>query len=201
MIVIIAPEKNVVNEITILNQLFEAGLEYYHLRKPEKNRKEYCAYLNQIDEKYHPRIVVHYFHELVNDYNLKGIHFKEQKRRDYLDVPGAYFKDLNLYGKTISSSFHEIEELEKCDFEFDYHFLSPVFTSISKIGYEGRTFDVNDSDKIIIGLGGVTAKNSEEFSKLGFKGIAVLGGIWNSTTPISNFKKIRNNFIKAKINI
>ena len=36
MIVLIAPEKDIKDEITILNQLFEAGLEFYHLRKPEK---------------------------------------------------------------------------------------------------------------------------------------------------------------------
>ena len=44
MIVLIAPEKDVANEIEILHQLFEAGLEYYHLRKPFKNLEEHVSY-------------------------------------------------------------------------------------------------------------------------------------------------------------
>ncbi|MDD7888098.1 thiamine phosphate synthase [Flavivirga sp. 57AJ16] len=194
MIVLIAPEKDIHKEILILNQLFEAGLEYYHLRKPEKNYQEHCDYLNQIDLKYHNRIVVHHFHELINTYNLKGIHFQEQKRRDHIDNPGHYFKGLNMFGKTISSSFHEPEDLDNCEFEFDYHLLSPVFSSISKEGYKGRGFDVNHIDKRIVGMGGVTADNLTEFKKLGFKGVGVLGGIWNTKEPIEIFKKMQNHF-------
>ncbi|NIJ43621.1 thiamine-phosphate pyrophosphorylase [Wenyingzhuangia heitensis] len=195
MIVLIAPEKDIPNEIEILHQLFKEGLEYYHLRKPNKNYEEHCEYLNLIDKKYHNRIVVHYFHELINEYNLKGIHFQEQKRKDHLDIPTDYFVKLNnMFGKTISSSFHEPEELENCTFEFDYHLLSPVFSSISKQGYNGRGFNVNHIDKTIVGMGGVTTTNLAEFDKLGFKGVGVLGGVWNSENPIEDFKKMKSHF-------
>ena len=192
MIILIAPENDIPNEIEILHQLFQNGLEYYHFRKPNKNYQDHCDYLNQIDKQYHSRIVVHYFHELTNEYNLKGIHFQEQKRRDCLETPSDYFVKLNnMYGKTISSSFHEPEELEACVFEFDYHLLSPVFSSISKQGYEGRGFDVNHIDKTIIGMGGVTTENILELTKLGFKGVGVLGGVWNSENPVDQFKTIK----------
>ena len=194
MIILIAPENDIPNEIGILNQLFEAGLEFYHLRKPNKNYQEHCDYLNKIDKQYHNRIVVHYFHELINDFNLKGIHFQEQKRRDHIDDPSNYFMGLNMYGKTISSSFHETEELLNCHFEFDYHLLSPVFSSISKEGYQGRGFDVTHIDKIIVGMGGVTTENLAEFEKLGFKGVGVLGGIWNSENPVEDFVKMQTFF-------
>lgn len=194
MVILISPEKDIKDEITILNQLFEAGLEFYHFRKPEKDYQQHCDYLNQIDLKYHNRIVVHYFHELINDYNLKGIHFQEQKRRDCLDTPSNYFQNLAMFGKTISSSFHDPEELIACDFEFDYHLLSPVFSSISKEGYEGKGFDVNSIDKLIIGMGGVTISNLNAFTELGFKGVGVLGGIWKITTPILNYKKMKQYF-------
>ena len=197
MIVIIAPEKDIENETTILNQLFEAGLEWYHFRKPDKDYQQHCDYLNQIDEKYHNRIVVHYFHELINDFNLKGIHFQEQKRRDHIDNPGQYFIGLEMFGKTISSSFHEPEELEACEFEFDYHLLSPVFSSISKQGYEGRGFDVNHINKTIIGMGGVNAETIPKILELGYKGIGVLGSIWNTENPVESFKEI--NTIYSKI--
>jgi len=198
MIILIAPENDIPNEIEILNQLFQEGLQYYHLRKPDKDYQAHSDYLNQIDEQYHNRIVVHYFHELINEFNLKGIHFQEQKRIDNIDNPGRYFKGLNMFGKTISSSFHEPSALEACEFEFDYHLLSPVFSSISKKGYEGRGFDVNAINKRIIGMGGVTTNNINEFTKLGFKGIGVLGGIWNSSSPVIDFKKMRDYFTQTK---
>ncbi|WP_299381692.1 thiamine phosphate synthase [uncultured Lacinutrix sp.] len=194
MIVIIAPENDIPNEIEILNQLFQEGLEYYHLRKPDKDYQAHCDYLNKIDKQYHNKIVVHYHHELVNDFNLKGIHFQEQKRIDNIDNPGRYFKNLNLFGKTISSSFHEPKDLEDCYFEFDYHLLSPVFSSISKEGYNGRGFNVNAIDKTIIGMGGVTVDNLPAFDTLGYNGVGVLGGIWKSDTPVAVFKKMKLHF-------
>ena len=194
MLIVISAEKNIESEIEILHQLFEAGLTYYHLRKPEKDYEAHCAYLNQIDEKYHDRIVVHYFHELVNEYNLKGIHFQEQKRIDHIDNPGQYFKSLDMFGKTISSSFHEPQELIDCYFEFDYHLLSPVFSSISKVGYKGRGFDVNNIDKTIIGMGGVNAETIPKVLKLGYKGIGVLGGVWNAENPVKSFKAIKEKY-------
>lgn len=194
MIVLIAPENDIPNEIVTLTRLFEEGLEFYHFRKPSKNYKQHGAYLNQIDKKYHNRIVVHYHHELVNEFNLKGIHFQEQKRRDHIDNPSNYFKNLQMFGKTISSSFHEPEDLANCYFEFDYHLLSPVFSSISKKGYEGRGFDVNHINKKIVGMGGVTPDNLSEFDTLGFKGVGVLGGVWNAENPVGIFKQMRQYF-------
>ena len=199
MIILIAPENDILNEIETLNQLFEEGLMYYHLRKPDKNYVEHVDYLNKIDEKFHNRIVVHYHHELINEFNLKGIHFQEQKRIDHIDNPGQYFKNLNMYGKTISSSFHEPEVLKACYFEFDYHLLSPVFSSISKQGYEGRGFNVNSINKTIIGMGGIDTETIEETLQLGFKGIGVLGGVWNSENPVESFKKIKEQFEKSSL--
>ncbi|MFB9056837.1 thiamine phosphate synthase [Mariniflexile ostreae] len=194
MIIVIAPENDVPNEIDVLNQLFQEGLHYYHLRKPHKNNAQHRAYLNQIDPKYHNRVVIHSCHELINDFNLKGIHFQEQKRIECIDNPGRYFKDLNMFGKTISASFHEPETIEQCYFEFDYHLLSPVFSSISKVGYKGRGFNVNPIDKTIIGMGGATLNNLAEFKALGFKGVGVLGSIWNADNPVEIFKKINHHF-------
>jgi len=199
MIVLIAPEKDIPNEIELLHQLFQEGLTYYHLRKPLKDYQEHCDYLNAIDTKYHNRIVVHFFHELINDYDLKGVHFQEQKRIDHIDNPGQYFKNLDMYGKTISSSFHDPKVLEDCEFEFDYHLLSPVFSSISKQGYEGKGFNVNQSEKLIVGMGGITDKTVQQTLKLGFKGIGVLGGVWNMENPVESFVALKKHYEAAWI--
>ncbi|TXE09584.1 thiamine phosphate synthase [Seonamhaeicola algicola] len=209
MIVLIAPEHNVTNEIDILQQLFQNGLQYFHLRKPHMNYEQHCNYLNQIDSKYHNCIVTHRFHKLLKQFNLKGIHFQEAKRHQVLStMPSSinrkqfitqYAKLLNvtsnlLETKTISSSFHEPEELENCSVIFNYHLLSPVFSSISKKGYSGRGFNVNHINKKIIGMGGVTANNLTAFDKLGFKGVGVLGGVWQSNAPVEVFKIMKRHF-------
>jgi thiamine-phosphate pyrophosphorylase len=69
-----------------------------------------------------------------------------------------------------------------------------VFSSVSKKDYHGRGFDVNHIDKTIIGMGGVTGDNLSAFDTLGYNGVGVLGGIWNSSTPILNFKKMKAHF-------
>ncbi|WP_420552799.1 thiamine phosphate synthase [Tenacibaculum aiptasiae] len=194
MIVLIAPEIDIDKEIEILHQLFEEGLMYYHFRKPSKTYEEHVSYLNQIDKKYHDRIVTHYFHELINEFDLKGIHFQEQKRIDALENGKEYFIGLNMIGKTMSSSFHEPEELAACEIEFDYHLLSPVFSSISKKGYEGRGFDVNHIDKTIIGMGGINASTIGKTLVLGFQGIGLLGGVWNAENPLESFKEIKRSY-------
>ncbi|GAA4305791.1 thiamine phosphate synthase [Aestuariibaculum suncheonense] len=192
MVVIIAPEHKLDNEIVILHELFREGLQYFHLRKPHHDFQFYCDYLNQIDIKYHDRIVVHEFHELLENYNLKGLHFREAKRRV---TSIETFENLRRANNiTISSSFHSPEELADCKFKYDYHLLSPVFSSISKVGYKGQGFDVNHIDKTIIGMGGVTTKNLLEFDKLGYKGIGVLGGIWQSPSPVEDFKIIQKHY-------
>lgn len=194
MLIIISPEEDLNNELSILNQLFEAGLECFHLRKPTKNKEEVVAYLNQIDSKFHQKIVLHTFHELVNEFNLKGIHFSENMRIQHIDHPSQYFINLNMFGKTISSSFHEIKEVEDGYFEFDYHFLSPVFDTISKENYHGRNFNVTEVDKDIIALGGITTENINQLKDLGYIGAAVLGSIWNAKNPVEYFKNLRSNF-------
>lgn len=194
MIILIAPEKDIPNEIEIVHQLFKEGLQCYHFRKPDKNFEEHFAYLHQIDKQYHNRIAVHFYHELINDFNLKGIHFQEQKRRDCLEKGIGYFNGLKMNSKTMSSSFHESEDLEACNLMFDYHLLSPVFSSISKVGYQGRGFDVNHINKTIIGMGGVNAETIPQVLALGYKGIGVLGGVWNAENPVESFKTIKSQF-------
>ena len=79
--------------------------------------------------------------------------------------------------------------------------MSPVFSSISKKGYEGRGFNVKAIDKTIIGMGGVTENNLTEFDKLGYTGVGTLGAIWESTNPLESFKKMQQHFTEKQNNI
>ncbi|MBL1280715.1 MAG: thiamine phosphate synthase [Fluviicola sp.] len=208
MIVLISPETDIKNEIQILHQLFDAGLEFYHFRKPSKSLQEHRDYLNQIDEKHHDKIITHYFHELANEFNLKGIHLQEQVRKDlgvniedYISEQHQSSNAPKLQSSktlTISSSFHDPSTLENCSTNFDYNLLSPVFSSISKKGYEGKGFDVSGTKKTIVGMGGVNEDTIEATLKLGYKGIGVLGGVWNAKDPLNAFLNIKKKYDEIK---
>ena len=190
MIIVLTSEKPIENEAQRINDLFDAGLERLHLRKPTFSIQGYRALLDQISAKYHDRIMTHQFFELTNEYGLRGIHLQEQARWDLEDALDVTIKIYTDKGFAVSSSFHSKEEIEACKADFEYVLLSPVFGSISKKGYEGKGFDVNDLDSTVIGMGGINENTIQQTFDLGFKGIGVLGGIWNTNNSLVSFQKI-----------
>ena len=85
----------------------------------------------------------------------------------------------------------------------DYCFLSPIFDSVSKIGYE-MAFSEADLrqkraegviDSKIFALSGVTLDNVQVVESLGFGGCAVLGYLWQYK---SDSKKMTDVFVKLK---
>jgi len=198
MLIVLTSEREIENEAMLLSQLFENGLEVLHLRKPTFTIDGYRELLRNVDEQYYQRIVIHQFHDLCKEFKLKGIHIQEQPRIDLGDQLVEYFKLFKSEGFSVSSSFHEPEVLNACSIKFDYHLLSPVFSSISKEGYKGRGFDVNHIDKTIIGMGGVNSETIHKVYELGYSGVGVLGGIWNSENSIKSFKLISKECNKVR---
>src|SRR5688572_29496681 len=68
-------------EATIIQQLFEAGMERFHLRKPGANEQAIRQLLNAIPAEWHQRIALHSHHQLVNDYDIQRLHFTETHRQ------------------------------------------------------------------------------------------------------------------------
>lgn len=196
-LIVISNPTNFKNEHEILCSLFESGLEYFHLRKPDFSKEEMESFLEQIPLKYLNKIVLHSHHDLLEKYNLKGKHISSTK--------------LNLKGdsKYISTSFHTLEEIENCKEKYDYVFLSPIFDSISKRGYSSNfdkkqlpDFFTNHPKTVdIIALGGINKNTVFDAMKIGFDGVAVLGGLWMSNNPLQTFNhllKICKEFNKVK---
>ncbi|CAM1342095.1 thiamine phosphate synthase [Tenacibaculum amylolyticum] len=194
MLIVLTSEQEITNEAALLNQLFTNGLEVLHLRKPSFTIDSYRELLRQIENKFYKRIMIHEYHELCVEFRLKGIHIQEQPRIDLGDELGTYVANHKSDGYKVSSSFHEPEVLNDCKINFDYYLLSPVFSSISKKGYEGRGFDVNEINKTIVGMGGVNKTTIPEVFKLGYGGIGILGGVWNTENPIESFKEIKRHY-------
>jgi len=198
MILLISPEQTNDTEIQTLHKLFEAGLEHFHFRKPDATLNEHRAYLDQVDSKYYQYIMTHNFpKELTQEYAIKGIHLEERKWREQGTQLGAYVTSFKSKGFTVSSSYHEPEDLVAQTVDFAYHLLSPVFAAISKSDMKGRGFDVRNIPKFIAGMGGINAMTTPEAVRLGFRGVGALGGVWNAIDPVQAFMEMQTAFEKA----
>lgn len=176
MIIITDPQL-VSNEATILNALFGEGLEILHLRKPDADVRQLSDLISQIDSRFHSRIMIHNHYELLDLFPLSGIHFTE-KTNDRQD------EFANVTCKK-SIAVHELSELRHVKPLIDYVFLSPLFPSVSKIGYskqwdfEAMKLELTRKrDVEIVALGGITLNNVKLIKELGFDNFALLGSIW-----------------------
>jgi len=196
-LIVISPPENKTDEINILQSLFNSGLQIFHLRKPDFSKKDIEEYLLRISSEFYPRIVLHNHYELALKYDLKGIHLTEKSKKKTSKI----FLE-NFSKKSISASFHAIDDVLKCRRNYEYVFFSPVFDSISKKEYASRFDNQSISalfDKIkkreknilqVIALGGINLQTINQAKQLGFSGAAMLGGIWENDNPEKVFKEI-----------
>ena len=146
-----------------------------HLRKPEASLEAYNQLLIQIPEQWHSRIVLHEHFKLAEEYKLHGIHLN----RRCSQVPDSF-------RGSISCSCHTLGEVKKQKDSKDYVFLSPIFDSISKVGYHAAFSPTslkqaaieNIIDEKVIALGGITANNIPLVKEWHFGRVALLGDIW-----------------------
>lgn len=163
------------NEATYINQLFEQGIDLLHLRKPDSSKEDYERLIQEIEEKWRAQIVIHDHFELCEKYHLQGIHLNRRNNQ----APHAF------HG-SISRSCHSLEEVIASKDSFDYVFLSPIFDSISKKGYQHAFSDETlylaakegIIDKKVIALGGITDEKIPQLKAWNFGGAAFLGDIW-----------------------
>ncbi|TSE10064.1 thiamine phosphate synthase [Aquimarina algiphila] len=197
MIIVLTSERELENEAESINLLFQNGLEVLHYRKPTFDIEGYRALLRKIDSKYYNRIMIHQFHELCEEFKLRGIHIQEQPRLDLDEKLEEYVNGYKANNFKVSSSFHAKDDIKNCSIDFEYVLLSPVFSSISKEGYKGKGFDVTDLDEFVVGMGGINDETLQATFDLGFKGVGVLGGIWNTKDPIASFLRIKEAHSKV----
>lgn len=177
------------NETELIIQLFKNGLDNLHLRKPEATKDEIIRFLSTIDSSFHNRITIHSHYSLINEFDLRGIHCTQKGKDSFFEISRTNIK------KSIST--HSFAEILALDYEFDYVFLSPVFNSISKQGYS-PTLSQNEIKEFlnlykkfpIYALGGITPNNIAMCKIMGFKGVALLGYVWESKNPSDVLKML-----------
>ena len=168
-------------EASVIPHLLQLGIDLVHIRKPSATSEQMALLLDSLPTWCYDQLVVHDCLELANKYNLKGVHLN---RRNHT-VPD------NFKG-SVSMSCHSLEEVEIKKDMADYVFLSPIFNSISKNGYNSafskeelhNAMKQGTIDKKVIALGGVSLANIETVKDLGFGGAALLGDIWYRTESL-----------------
>ena len=166
------------NEANYINQLFEAGLDLLHLRKPESCIDDCERLLQEINPKWYPGSVVHDHFSLCQKYHLHGIHLNSRNHQ----VPDGFQGSLSRSCHT----FREVTAAQK-EAVFSYVFLSPIFDSISKKGYKHNfaNKDLEDAgnngiiNEKVIALGGIIPQFIPQLRAWNFGGAAFLGDIWN----------------------
>lgn len=173
-IVITKPEF-IANEAKYIEQLFEAGIDLLHFRKPDSSLEDCERLIQEINPKWYSKIVMHDHFELCEKYHLHGIHLNRRNHTIPKDFQGS-----------VSRSCHSLEEVIENKDDFDYVFLSPIFDSISKQGYQHAFSDEalrkaaqeGIIDEKVIALGGITDQKIPQLQAWHFGGAAFLGDIW-----------------------
>lgn len=200
LIVISSPE-DFPQEAQLINELFDAGMSCFHLRKPGKSVVEINSLLEQVNSKYFSKISLHQHHFLADKNSIKRLHFTEEIRNKTSEED---LKQLKQKGFTLSTSVHQIKMIARQHL-IDYVFLSPVFNSISKVSYIGfadASFTIQKTEPRpeVIALGGIDASNIHQLKTMNFDGAAVLGAIWQKPEKVvSNFKTLQEICLKNSI--
>ena len=184
-LIVITEPQFVTNEATIIAQLLHWGVGLVHLRKPESSADDLAKLIEAIPTVYHNRLVLHDHFDLATHFTLHGLHLN---RRNSVLPPN--------HKGTVSQSCHTLDEVKACKTKYDYVFLSPVFNSISKLGYTSAFTPKALSeakkqgliDQKVVALGGITAANIDKTKYYGFGGVALLGDIWSRTAD-KNFEE------------
>lgn len=187
------------SELEQIVQVLEKEDCRLHLRKPEYSEMEYEALLQVIPTKFHSRIVLHDYFHLAEKYKVGGLHYSTFKRSQI-----SKLADLRISKLSLSTSTHSIEELRSLDNQFDYAFLSPIFPSISKQGYEGnldmqavQSYLQKPHQTKVIALGGIDDSKIAQLQEWGFDGYAMLGNIWHlPPAPSKEGERTCRNFLE-----
>ncbi|MDE5800988.1 MAG: thiamine phosphate synthase [Paramuribaculum sp.] len=167
----ITPELIEPDEPQLIRQALAGGFDYVHLRHPGASLRDMRNLIEAIPAHLHPRLKLHGHFDLLHSFNLGGVHLNKRCPA----APAGY------RGK-VSCSSHSIDELTGLE-GIEYATLSPIFDSISKIGYTSRfTPDqLRRLDEItnvaVIALGGITPERVDLLADYNFSGYAVLGAL------------------------
>lgn len=190
-LIILTADCLIPNEAIILNRLFKEGMPRLHIRKPEATERELRELIEKIDPSYYNRIVLNDCFYLLDFYPLRGVHLNRRN-------PVRPDREV----QSVSRSCHSLQEVELALSTHNYLFLSPIFDSVSKVGYThaftqeelltAKTQGVINQQ--VMALGGITEHTLPLAATYGFGGAVVLGALWSGYLQNRNEKDLMNRF-------
>lgn len=186
-----------VEEDKILATLFEEGLDYLHLRKPD-SEPVYCErLLTLLPQKYHQRIITNDHFYLKDEFDLLGIHLSKRNPT----APDGY-------KGVITRTCYWLDELAEAKKKSQYVMLRDVYDSLSDSTGKAR-YDRDQLreasrkgliDRHVMAQTGICLENIEEVRDLGFGGAVVCSDIWNRFNIHSgmDFKDVIHHFHKLR---
>ncbi len=188
-LLVVTSERDLPDEAAAWEYLREAGLTRLHLRKPHWSEARMAACLESLSPELRACVRLHDHHALAARYGLGGIHLNA---RHPLPPQG--------YSGGVSRSCHTLAEVERDKTSCEYVFLSPIFSSISKQGYEAaftatvlrEAAESGLIDARVVAMGGVTADKLPQLQALGFGGAAVLGALWQAYARQADLGALRS---------
>lgn len=172
MLILITPERPSGDYLVACNRLFAEGLQSLHLRMPGATKAEYEWAIQHIRPEYRHRLVICDYFELVELAGLGGVHLSEARRGEW---------QAHIGKGRLSISAHSVADLQSLPFAPSYALLSPIFESISKLGYDADYTLREQGEALralpfpVVALGGIMPDNMAEVRSWGFAGGAVLG--------------------------
>jgi thiamine-phosphate pyrophosphorylase len=162
----------------IISLLESKKIEYFHIRKPDFSFEQMSDWLKDLPLEIRKRLCLHDCIELAKEFQIGGIHLNA---RNNYTIPSGY------EGR-ISVSCHSLSEIKQWKTKTDYLFLSPIYNSISKKGYEARFTKeelkkaVKEGliDENVFALSGIEPSKFPELKEIGFSAAAIMGFIWQT---------------------
>ncbi len=205
-IIVFSDNKKDDNEPVIITQMFQNGLEYFHLNKPRFTEELYEEYLDAIPKEYHSRIIIHQFHDYFLKYKLAGIYLHRRKglEKDYLHQLQMWWYHFRRPDMKITCSFSKLSNMYEVKEDYEYVLLRPVFGSKSEGNYQsafpetGLRDALHKTKHFVAAFGGTSYGNLETVFNLGFKGFAIKGGLWRTQDPFAEYMRIKEKIAELE---
>lgn len=182
---IISLPGSVHNEEALIKQFLTYPEVIVHIRKPGLEVTEMKRLVDRFTAVEKNRLVLHSYQDLSHEWGLDRVHYPSSFREEGL-VHG-----IQNYTH-VSTSTHSWAEFNALGVAYQAAFISPVFSSISKAGYQENAA-LHHVDKranfstTLIALGGVSMGNIHSI-KSDFDEVALCGSIWLAEDPFAEFE-------------
>lgn len=184
------------NEIEIIQNALDAGVDYLYIRKPELDDFSLVDFVEKIPEKYWNKCISSSL-IITKEFNLGGYHFTRdiiEKNEKYND---KVLEWLHTNNKICSVSAHNENEILTYSNKSNHVIVSPIFKSISKQNYSYEwnfdelkqniaTIKMRKNNIQLFAVGGIDINNITLVKQLGFNGVGLLGAIWNASFKAQN---------------